>query len=65
MTHNEDLVQNKTKFIIAGVALAFCIVWALIGESSFKIIAVSVTFMCFLYHGINTEMSARALDSSH
>ena len=65
MTHHEEYTNNKIKFTIAGVALAFCLVWALIGESNFKIIAVAITFMCFLQHGIAMEMSARQMDDSH
>lgn len=65
MTANQDYTNNKIKFTIAGVALVFCLVWALIGESDIKIIAVSIAFMCVLKHGIATEMSAREMDDSH
>ena len=64
MTNNE-FTANKTKFAIASVALAFCLVWALIGESNIKIIAVAISFICFLKAGIETEMSARALHGGH
>ena len=65
MTHNEDYTNNKTKFAISGVALIFCLVWALVGESDIKIVAVSIAFMFFLQYGIATEMSAREMDGSH
>jgi len=65
MTHHEDYTNNKIKFSIAGVALVFCLIWALVGESNIKIIAVSIAFMCFLQHGIAVEMSAREMDGSH
>lgn len=65
MTHNEDYTNNKMKFTISSVALAFCLVWALIGESDIKIIAVTIAFMYFLQYGIATEVSARQMDDSH
>ncbi|PHR58825.1 MAG: hypothetical protein COA44_01370 [Arcobacter sp.] len=65
MTHNDDYINNKVKFTLSSVALAFCLVWALIGESDIKILAVTIAFMCFLQHGIATEMSARQMDDSH
>ena len=65
MTHNEELTTNKTKFAISGVAFVFCLVWALIGESDIKIIAVAIAFMCFLQHGIATEMSAIDSGGTH
>lgn len=65
MTHTQDYTNNKIKFTISSVALVFCLVWALIGESDIKIVAVSIAFMCFLQHGINMEMSAREMDGSH
>ncbi len=65
MTHHEELTTNKTKFAISAVALLFCLVWALVGESDLKIIAVTAAFSCFLKHGIETEESARALGGAH
>ena len=64
MNENE-LTINKSKLIISSVALLFCLVWALIGESDIKIVAVAVAFYCFLQAGIETEMSARAAHGSH
>lgn len=65
MTHNEDFTHNKTKFVISTVALGFCLIWALIGETDVKILAVSIAFMCFLKYGVATEISALAQDGSH
>ena len=65
MTHNEDLTNNKIKFTLSTVAFGFCLIWALIGEADIKIIAVSISFMCFLKYGIATEMSAISNDGSH
>jgi len=63
--NNEELVKNKTHLAIASVALLFCIVWALVGEADIKIIAVALSFMYFLKSGIETELSARALEGGH
>ncbi|MDF1880277.1 hypothetical protein JHD50_02985 [Sulfurimonas sp. MAG313] len=65
MTQNENFIQSKTKFVLASVAFIFCLVWAFIGEADIKLVAVSIAFMCFLYHGINMEMCAREMGSSH
>ena len=65
MAHNEELVNNKIKFTLSAVAFIFCLIWALIGEADIKIVAVSVSFMCFLKYGIETEMSAISNDGSH
>ncbi len=64
MSENE-LTVNKSKLVIASVALLFCLVWALIGESDIKIVAVTIAFYCFLKAGIETEMSARELHGAH
>ncbi len=63
MAHNNDLVKNKTHLAISSVALLFCLVWALVGEADIKIVAVAITFIYFLKSGIETEMSARALEA--
>ena len=65
MAHNEALTNNKIKFTLSTVACGFCLVWARIGEADIKIVAVSIAFMCFLRHGIATEMSAISSDGSH
>jgi len=65
MTHNQDLSDNITRFVISSVAFAFCLVWALIGEADIKIVAVGVTFMCFLKYGIAVEMSSIEANGSH
>ena len=65
MTHDQDLNNNITKFVISSVAFAFCLVWALIGEADIKIVAVGITFMYFLKYGIEVEMSAIAANGSH
>jgi len=63
MTQSNELTENKTHFAIAGVAFLFCLVWAVVGESDMKIVAVSISFMYFLKSGIDMEMSARALEA--
>ena len=63
MAHSNELDTNKTHFAIAAVAFLFCLVWALVGESDIKIVAVGLSFMYFLKSGIETEMSARALEA--
>jgi len=65
MTHKQDLNDNITKFVISGVAFAFCLVWALIGEADIKIVAVAIAFMCFLKYGIAVEMSSIEANGSH
>ncbi len=65
MTHNEEFTNNQSKFIISAVALVFCIVWAIIGESDFKIIAVTIAFYAFLKYGVATEASYLASHASH
>ncbi len=60
MTHNEETTTIKTKFIIASVALIFCLIWALSGEAGIKIVAVTAAFACFLKYGIDLEMSSNA-----
>lgn len=64
MSENQ-LIKSKNSLVISSVALLFCLVWALIGESDIKIIAVTVAFVCFLKAGIETEMAARAEHGSH
>lgn len=64
MSENEQ-IENRSKLVISSVALLFCLVWALIGESDLKIVAVSIAFYCFLKAGIETEMSERASHGSH
>jgi len=64
MAHNEKY-NNKERFSIAAVALIFCMVWALIGESDIKIVAVSIAFMLFLNYGVATEMSSLGDNSVH
>lgn len=63
MAHSNELVENKIHFVIGTVAFLFCLVWAVVGESDMKMVAVSISFMYFLKSGIDMEMSARALDS--
>ena len=63
MTHNQELIKNKVHLVLSSVALAFCLVWALVGESDIKIIAVTIAFIYFLKSGIETEISARALEA--
>jgi len=65
MIQNDDLTNNKTKFTLSAVALGFCLIWALIGETNIKILAVSIAFMCFLKYGIAAEMSALSQENSH
>ncbi len=64
MSENE-LTKSKNSLAITSVALLFCLVWALIGESDIKIIAVTIAFTCFLKAGIEVEMNARAGHDSH
>jgi hypothetical protein len=62
--HHEDYgdyVTNRSWFIAFGIALLFGIVWSMVGESSMKLVFVTVAFILFLRSGIRTEMSARAL----
>ncbi len=63
MTHNQELIKNKVHLVLSSVALIFCLVWALVGESDIKIVAVTLAFIYFLKSGIETEMSARALET--
>ncbi len=63
MTQNKELIQNKVHFVLSSVALVFCLIWVLVGESDIKIIAIAISFIYFLKSGIDTEMSARALDT--
>ena len=63
MTHNNELMKNKTHLAVSGVALMFCLVWALVGESDVKVIAIAISFIYFLKSGIDTEVSARALET--
>ena len=65
MTHNQELSNNITKFVISTVAFAFCLVWALIGEADIKIVAVAITFMYLLKYGIDMEMSSIEANGSH
>jgi hypothetical protein len=60
-----NFVVNRSCFIAAGVALLFGIVWAMIGESGAKLAFVAIAFACFLWSGVRTEMSARALHADH
>ena len=64
MSENE-LTTEYTDLTLSSVALIFCLVWALVGESDIKIIAVSIAFMYFLKAGIDMEMSSRALHDAH
>ena len=64
MTHNE-VTNNKSKFVVATVALLFCITWALVGEANIKIVAVAIAFICFLKAGIELEMSVREASAGH
>ena len=59
MTKN-DLTCSKTHFTISAVALCFCLIWAFIGESDIKIVAVTIAFIYFLKAGVDTEMSSIA-----
>jgi hypothetical protein len=54
-------VHDRSWLIIFSVALIFGIVWTILGESTSKIVFVTVAFMLFLNAGVKTEMSARAL----
>ena len=63
MVQSNDLMKNKTHFAMASVAFLFCLVWAIVGESDIKMVAVSLSFMYLLKSGIETEMSARALEA--
>jgi len=65
MTHNEGLINNKSRLAISAAALLFCLVWALVGEADIKIIAVSISFMFFIKYGIDTEMSSLDSGDSH
>jgi len=65
MTHNKELTDNRSKFIVSTVALVFCLVWALVGEADIKIIAVTLAFITFLKYGIATEVSSLSADDSH
>ena len=65
MTHNKELTDNRSKFIVSTVALVFCLVWALVGEADIKIIAVTLAFIAFLKYGIATEVSSLSADDSH
>jgi len=65
MTHNEELTKYKTRFIISSVAFLFCLIWALVGEADIKIVAVTLTFSCFLFNGIKLEQSAISAGGSH
>lgn len=64
MSENELSIDN-TALTLSSVALVFCIIWALVGESDMKIIAVSIAFMFFLKAGIDMEISSRALHDEH
>lgn len=64
MSENE-LSTDNTALALSSVALIFCLIWALVGESDIKIIAVSIAFMYFLKAGIDKEMSSRALHDAH
>ena len=65
MTQHDKLIKSKTILSISAVALLFCLIWALVGESNIKIVAVTLAFICFLKAGIETEMNQRALESHH
>lgn len=58
-------VAHRSWFIAFSVAFAFGIVWTLVGESSMKLLFISVAFLFFLRAGILTEMSAIELDTHH
>ena len=60
-----DYVTNRSWFIAMSVALVFGIVWSILGESSMKIVFITVAFILFLRAGVKTEMSARALCEEH
>ena len=62
---NNDLILSKTHLAVSTVALAFCIIWALIGEADIKIIAVTLAFIYFLKSAVVTEDTKRALESHH
>ncbi len=64
MSENE-LSTDNTAITLSSVALIFCIIWALVGESDIKIVAVSIAFMYFLKAGIDMEMASRALHDAH
>lgn len=64
MTAREHL-NNKAEFVISSVALVFCMVWAMVGESDMKIVAVTISFIFFLKSGIATDMSERELGGHH
>ncbi|MBU0632807.1 hypothetical protein KKA17_09180 [bacterium] len=60
---------DKNWFIIFSVMLVFGIVWAMIGDSSAKIVFVTVAFGLFLYAGVKMELNAfhaaHAKDAHH
>jgi len=55
-----DRIHNQTHLVLSSVALIFCLVWAFIGTSDIKIVAVTISFIYFLHAAIATEMASIA-----
>lgn len=65
MTHRDETIDSKSKFIISAVAFVFCLVWALVGEADVKILAVTLAFIYFLKEGIALEINSRSSHETH
>ncbi|WP_345991331.1 hypothetical protein [Sulfurimonas sp. HSL-1716] len=50
---------DKNWFIVFSVMFIFGIVWAMIGDSSAKIVFAALSFGLFLHSGIKMELNAR------
>jgi len=61
----DQYVTDRSWFIVFSIALVFGIVWTIVGESSTKLIYITVAFALFLNAMINMEMTSRKLHAGH
>ena len=61
----EQLTIDRNWFLGLSFAMIFAIVWAILGDSTVKMLFIAVTFVLFLRAGINFEMTSRALNDHH